>query len=182
MAHETRMTAPAVWPVLLYSTADTRTRAHSSWAGALLSGTMWSGSWWAGRCLWSLSCFLPPSWRPFILSRTRTSYFPARPGSGRPTKRHWWLTKKFCRCSSGSTHTVSTLQLLARRTTTSIDVFVSSLRSIFLETGILACLLVVILAQLMPQIVAAKHPVAFLEISIMRLGYTACILLESTGV
>jgi len=55
-------------------------------------------------------------------------------------------------------------------------------RSIFLETGILACVLVVILAQLMPQIIAAKHPVAFLEFWIMRPGYYACIFLESTGI
>lgn len=55
-------------------------------------------------------------------------------------------------------------------------------RSIFLETGILACVLVVILAQLMPQIVAAKHPVAFLEFWIMKPGYYACIFLESTGI
>jgi len=55
-------------------------------------------------------------------------------------------------------------------------------RSIFLETGILACVLLVIVAQLMPQIVAAKHPVDFLEFWIMRPGYYACIFLESTGI
>jgi len=55
-------------------------------------------------------------------------------------------------------------------------------RSVFLETGILACVLLVIVAQLMPQIVAAKHPVAFLEFWIMRPGYYACIFLESTGI
>lgn len=55
-------------------------------------------------------------------------------------------------------------------------------RSIFLETGILACVLLVIVAQLMPQIMAAKHPVAFLEFWIMRPGYYACIFLEGTGV
>ena len=54
-------------------------------------------------------------------------------------------------------------------------------RSVFLETGILACVLVVILAQLMPQIVAAHYPVAFLEFSIMKFGYYACIFLEWTG-
>ena len=54
-------------------------------------------------------------------------------------------------------------------------------RSVFLETGILACVLVVILAQLMPQIVAAHYPVAFLEFSIMKYGYYACIFLEWTG-
>lgn len=55
-------------------------------------------------------------------------------------------------------------------------------RSIFLETGILSCILVVIVAQLMPQIIAAKHPIAFLELWIMRPGYYACIFLESTGI
>ena len=54
-------------------------------------------------------------------------------------------------------------------------------RTVFLETGILACVLVVILAQLMPQIVAAHYPVAFLEFSIMKYGYYACIFLEWTG-
>ena len=54
-------------------------------------------------------------------------------------------------------------------------------RSVFLETGILACVLVVILAQLMPQIVAAHYPVAFLDFSIMKYGYYACIFLEWTG-
>jgi len=55
-------------------------------------------------------------------------------------------------------------------------------RSVFLETGILACVLVVILAQLMPQIVAAHYPVAFLDFSIMKYGYYACIFLEWTGI
>lgn len=55
-------------------------------------------------------------------------------------------------------------------------------RSVFLETGILACVLVVVLAQLMPQIVAAHYPVAFLEFSIMKYGYYACIFLEWTGI
>jgi len=53
---------------------------------------------------------------------------------------------------------------------------------VFLETGILACLVVVIVAQLMPQIVASKYPVAFLELGIMKVGYYTCIMLESTGI
>ena len=40
----------------------------------------------------------------------------------------------------------------------------------FLETGLLACIIVVIVAQLMPQIVAAKYPVHFLEVKCMILG------------
>ncbi len=55
-------------------------------------------------------------------------------------------------------------------------------RSVFLETGILACVVVVIVAQLMPQIVAAKYPVHFLQIWIMRQAYYACIFLEITGI
>jgi len=55
-------------------------------------------------------------------------------------------------------------------------------KSVFLETGLLACILVVILAQLMPQIVAAHYPVAFLEYSLCKYGYYACIFLEWTGV
>jgi len=55
-------------------------------------------------------------------------------------------------------------------------------RTVFLETGILACVVVVVVAQLMPQIVASKYPVAFLELWIMKLGYYTCIILESTGV
>ncbi len=54
--------------------------------------------------------------------------------------------------------------------------------SVFLETGILACLVVVIVAQLMPQIVAAKYPVHFLQIWIMKPAYYACIFLEITGI
>ena len=54
-------------------------------------------------------------------------------------------------------------------------------KSVFLETGLLACVLVVILAQLMPQIVAAHYPVAFLEYTLCKYGYYACIFLEWTG-
>merc|ERR1711936_83403 len=54
-------------------------------------------------------------------------------------------------------------------------------QAVFLETGLLACVLVVILAQLMPQIVASIYPVQFLELLVMRPAYYACIALESTG-
>jgi len=53
-------------------------------------------------------------------------------------------------------------------------------RSVFLETGLLG-ILVVVLAQLMPQIVAAHFPVAFLEFTLCKYGYYACIFLEWTG-
>merc|ERR1711992_312143 len=51
----------------------------------------------------------------------------------------------------------------------------------FLETGLLACVVVVIVAQLMPQIVASIYPVQFLELLVMRPAYWACIILETTG-
>jgi len=54
-------------------------------------------------------------------------------------------------------------------------------QAVFLETGLLACVLVVIMAQLMPQIVASIYPVQFLELLVMRPAYYACIGLESTG-
>jgi len=52
----------------------------------------------------------------------------------------------------------------------------------FLETGLLACMVVVIIAQLMPQIVASLYPTQFLELVVMRPVYWACILLETTGI
>ncbi|CAH1777247.1 unnamed protein product, partial [Owenia fusiformis] len=52
----------------------------------------------------------------------------------------------------------------------------------FLETGLLACIIVVTIAQLMPQIVAAKYPVHFLQIVIMRPAYYACVFVEITGI
>merc|ERR1711884_57285 len=51
----------------------------------------------------------------------------------------------------------------------------------FLETGLLACVVVVIVAQLMPQIVASIYPVQFLELLVMKPAYWACIVLETTG-
>ena len=54
-------------------------------------------------------------------------------------------------------------------------------RSVFLETGILACIVVVIIAQLMPQIVAAKYPVHFLQFFIMKPAYYTCVFVEITG-
>jgi hypothetical protein len=54
-------------------------------------------------------------------------------------------------------------------------------QSVFFETGFLACVVVVILAQLMPQIAAAQFPVHFLQIFLMRPAYYFCIFLEMTG-
>nr|XP_018671041.1 uncharacterized protein LOC108950256 isoform X1 [Ciona intestinalis] len=51
-----------------------------------------------------------------------------------------------------------------------------------LETGFITCVLVVIVAQLMPQIVAAKFPVHFLDMRIMFIAYYACIFVEMSGV
>jgi len=52
----------------------------------------------------------------------------------------------------------------------------------FLETGLLACVVVVIVAQLMPQIVASLYPVQFLELVVMKPAYYACIILEFIGI
>jgi hypothetical protein len=51
-----------------------------------------------------------------------------------------------------------------------------------LETGLLASIVVVIVAQLTPQIVSSVFPVQFLDIAIMRPVYYACIMLEFTGI
>ena len=55
-------------------------------------------------------------------------------------------------------------------------------QAIFLETGLLACVVVVIIAQLMPQIVASIYPTQFLELAGMWPAYWACIVLETSGV
>lgn len=54
-------------------------------------------------------------------------------------------------------------------------------QSTFFETGFLACVVVVIIAQLMPQIAAAQYPVHFLQIFLMKPAYYFCIFLEMTG-
>jgi len=55
-------------------------------------------------------------------------------------------------------------------------------QALFLETGLLACVVVVIIAQLMPQIVASLYPTQFLELIVMRPAYWACIFLETSGI
>ncbi|CAK8683180.1 unnamed protein product [Clavelina lepadiformis] len=50
-----------------------------------------------------------------------------------------------------------------------------------LQTGFLTCILVVIVAQLMPQIVAAKYPVHFLNFRVMPIAYYLCTFVEATG-
>ena len=55
-------------------------------------------------------------------------------------------------------------------------------QALFLETGLLACVVVVIIAQLMPQIVASLYPTQFLELIVMRPAYWACICLETSGI
>jgi len=53
--------------------------------------------------------------------------------------------------------------------------------TIFLETGLLASIVVVVVAQLTPQIVASIFPVQFLNIVMMRPVYYSCVFLEYTG-
>merc|ERR1719315_712854 len=55
-------------------------------------------------------------------------------------------------------------------------------QALFLETGLLACVVVVIVAQLMPQIVASLYPTQFLQLVVMRPAYWACIVLETSGI
>jgi len=55
-------------------------------------------------------------------------------------------------------------------------------QALFLETGLLACVVVVIIAQLMPQIVASLYPTQFLQLIVMKPAYYACIVLETTGI
>lgn len=54
-------------------------------------------------------------------------------------------------------------------------------QTLLLETGLLACVVVVIVAQLMPQIVASLYPIQFLELVVMKPAYYACIGLEFCG-
>jgi len=59
----------------------------------------------------------------------------------------------------------------------------SIVQALFLETGLLACVVVVIVSQLLPQIIASKYPVQFMQLAvIMRPAYTACLILEATGI
>jgi len=54
---------------------------------------------------------------------------------------------------------------------------------IFLETGLLACVVVVIVSQLLPQIIASKYPVQFMQLSVvMKPALLACLALEYTGI
>jgi len=55
-------------------------------------------------------------------------------------------------------------------------------QTLLLETGLLACVIVVIVAQLMPQIVASKYPVQFMQLMINMPAYYICIFLEMTGI
>lgn len=54
-------------------------------------------------------------------------------------------------------------------------------QALLLETGLLACVIVVIVAQLAPQIVASLYPVQFLQLAVSLPAYWACIALETTG-
>lgn len=54
---------------------------------------------------------------------------------------------------------------------------------IFLETGLLACVVVVIVSQLLPQVIASKYPVQFMQLEIvMKPALLACLALEATGI
>jgi len=55
-------------------------------------------------------------------------------------------------------------------------------QTFLLETGLLACVIVVIVAQLTPQIIASIYPVQFMQTMVGLPAYYACIGLESTGI
>jgi len=53
---------------------------------------------------------------------------------------------------------------------------------LLLETGLLACVIVVIVAQLTPQIIASIYPVEFMQTIVGLPAYYACVALETTGI
>merc|ERR1711971_1357435 len=55
-------------------------------------------------------------------------------------------------------------------------------QTLLLETGLLACVIVVIVAQLTPQIIASIYPVEFMQTIVGLPAYYACIALEATGI
>merc|ERR1719173_11643 len=55
-------------------------------------------------------------------------------------------------------------------------------QTLLLETGLLACVVVVVVAQLMPQIVASLYPVQFMQMFFNTPAYWACLALEMTGI
>merc|ERR1712130_352732 len=55
-------------------------------------------------------------------------------------------------------------------------------QTLLLETGLLACVIVVIVAQLTPQIIASIYPVEFMQTIVGLPAYYACIALETTGI
>jgi len=55
-------------------------------------------------------------------------------------------------------------------------------QTLLLETGLLACVIVVIVAQLVPQIVASQYPVQFMQLAVNMPAYYTCIALEMTGI
>ena len=66
-------------------------------------------------------------------------------------------------------------------------------QTLLLETGLLACVIVVVVAQLTPQIVASIYPVRsglatnlpqvqFMQLMVSMPAYWACIALETTGI
>merc|ERR1712110_757799 len=55
-------------------------------------------------------------------------------------------------------------------------------QTLLLETGLLARVVVVIVAQLTPQIIASVYPVEFMQTLVGLPAYYACIGLEATGI
>merc|ERR1711990_1047995 len=55
-------------------------------------------------------------------------------------------------------------------------------QTLLLGTGLLACVIVVVVAQLTPQIIASIYPVEFMQTIVGLPAYYACIALETTGI
>lgn len=55
------------------------------------------------------------------------------------------------------------------------------IRQVFFETGFLGCFVVAILSQLLPEVVAVKFPIEFLDFVLMKPIYWTCVALERSG-
>ena len=73
---------------------------------------------------------------------------------------------------------------IARLTASNVLWFMrgSGVGAFVMEAGLLGALIVAVIAQLTPQIVAAKFPVHFMECRGMNCALRVCLLLEATGI
>jgi hypothetical protein len=73
---------------------------------------------------------------------------------------------------------------IARLTTSNALWFMrgSGVATFIMEAGLLGALIVAVLAQLAPQIVASKFPVQFMQCRGMNSALRVCLFLEATGI